>query len=89
MADDIFFSLKFSKVEKMEKPFSDNMIIDTDIQSFCDCLESDLKWKNMWEQLKSGNLHMNLCTWNDCVTDFVFHHRLFGMHSEAIGADKG
>ena len=66
-------------------------------QSAC-CLSSDrlesvaqssLKQKNMWEQLKSGKLHTNLCTLNNCVADFVFHHRLVGIYIEAFGAGKG
>ena len=37
----------------MEKIFRDNWISDADILSFRDRLESDLKRKNMWEQLNS------------------------------------
>ena len=64
-------------------------------QSAC-CLSSDcleraahcLEW-NMWKQLKSGKLHTIVCTWNNCVTDFVFNHRLVHIHSVAFGEDKG
>ena len=57
MADDVLLCLSFAKVEDMEKTFRDIVISDDDILSFRDCLESDLKLKNMWEQLKSGILH--------------------------------
>ena len=42
----------------------------------------------MQEQLNSGKWYTILCTWNNYVTDFVFHHRFIGIHSEAFGADK-
>ena len=60
MADDVFFRLPFAKVEEMDKSFRDNEIRDADVLSFRDRLEtveSDLKRKNMWGQLKSGKLH--------------------------------
>ena len=57
MANDVLLCLPFAKVEDMEKTFRDIVISDDDILSFRDCLESDLKLKNMWEQLKSGILH--------------------------------
>ena len=57
MANDVLLCLPFAKVEYMEKTFTDIVISDDDILSFRDCLESDLKLKNMWEQLKSGILH--------------------------------
>ena len=57
MANDVLLCLPFAKVEDMEKTFRDIVISDDDILSFHDCLESDLKLKNMWEQLKSGILH--------------------------------
>ena len=45
---------------------------------FChDCLESDLKRKNVCEQLMSGKLHTILCSWNNCVN--IFLHRLVGL----------
>ena len=62
MADDVLLCLSFAKVEDMEKTFRDIVISDDDILSFRDCLESDLKLKNMWEQLKSGILHTILCS---------------------------
>ena len=62
MTDDVFFRLPFAKVEEMEKTFRENGISDADVLSFRDRLESDLKRKNMWEQLKSGKLHTILCT---------------------------
>ena len=62
MANDVLFRLPFAKVEEMEKTFRDIVISDDDIQSFRDCLESDLKLKNMWEQLNSGILHTILCS---------------------------
>ena len=77
MANDVFFRLPVAKVEKMEKTFRDNGISDADILSFRDRLESDLKWKNMWEQLKSGKLHTILCSCNNCVTVFLL--RLVGV----------
>ena len=48
MANDVFCCLPFVKVKEMEKTFRDNWISDADILSFCDYLESDLKWNNMW-----------------------------------------
>ena len=57
MANDVLFRLPFAKVEEMEKTFRDIVISDADILSFRDCLESDLKRKNMCEQLMSGKLH--------------------------------
>ena len=62
MAKDVLLRLPFAKVEEMEKTFRDIVISDDDIQSFRDCLESDLKLKNMWEQLNSGILHTILCS---------------------------
>ena len=59
MTNDVFFHLPFAKVEEMEKTFRENVISDADVLSFCDSLESYLKRKNMWEQLK---LHTFLCT---------------------------
>ena len=44
MADDVFFSLPFAKVEKT---FRDNWISDADVLSCRDCLESNLKQKYM------------------------------------------
>ena len=76
----------FAEVKEMEKIFKDNRISDADILSFssCDCLESDLwletKKIYLWEQLKSGKLHMILSletTW------------LAYLDCEAFGADKG
>ena len=52
MADDVLFRVPSAKVEEMKKTFRDNGISDADILSFRDCLESDLKRKNMWEQLE-------------------------------------
>ena len=77
MANDVLLCLPFAKVEDMEKTFRDIVISDDDILSFRDCLESDLKLKNMWEQLKSGILHTILYSSNNCVT--VFLHRLVGI----------
>ena len=48
MANDVLFRLPFAKVEEMEKTFRDNGISDADILSFHDCLESDLKQKNLY-----------------------------------------
>ena len=62
VANDVLFRLSFAKVEEMEKTFRDIVISDADILSFRDCLESDLKRKNMWEHLKSGKLHTILCS---------------------------
>ena len=64
MADDFYFRLPFAKVEEMEKIFRENWISDADVLSFHDSLERDLKWKNMWTQLKSGKLHTILCSQN-------------------------
>ena len=50
-----FFQVEFAKG-----------ISDADILSFCDRLESDLKRKNMWEQLNSGKLHMLLEQLSQC-----------------------
>ena len=80
MANDVLLCLPFAKVEDMEKTFRDIVISDDDILSFRDCLESDLKLKNMWEQLKSGILHTILCSRNNCVT--VFLHRLVGISGQ-------
>ena len=60
------FQMPFVKVKEMEKIFRDNTISDADILSFCDRLESDLKRKNMWEQLNSGKLHMLLEQLSQC-----------------------
>ena len=57
MANDVFYCLPFAKVKEIEKTFRDNWICDADILSFCDHLESNMKQKNMWEQLKSGKSH--------------------------------
>ena len=54
-------------VEDMKKTFRNKCISDADVLSFCDCPESYLKRKNMWEQLKSGKLHTIVCTWNNYV----------------------
>ena len=62
MANDVFFRLPFAKVKKIEKTFRDNGISDADVLSFGDGLESSLKQKNMWEQLKSVKLHTIPCT---------------------------
>ena len=64
MANDVLFNLPFAKIEEMEKTFRDIVIIDADhilSESFGDCLESDLKRKNMRDHLKSGKLHTILC----------------------------
>ena len=68
--NDVIFRLPFAKVEKIEKIFQDNGISHADALSFRDCPESDLKRKNIWEQLKSGKLHTILCTWNNwlCIS---------------------
>ena len=80
VANDVLFRLPFAKVEEMEKTFRDIVISVADILSFRDCLESDLKRKNMWEHLKSGKLHTILCSWNNCVTVFLHTvHRLVGI----------
>ena len=49
MEYDVFFLLPFAKVEEMEtrKTCRDNWISDAGILSFGDCMESDLKQKNM------------------------------------------
>ena len=47
VANDVLVRLPFAKVEEMEKTFRDIVISDADILSFRDCLESDLKRKNM------------------------------------------
>ena len=39
--------------------------------SIPDHLENDLKWKNMWEQARSGKTHTILCSWNNCVTGWL------------------
>ena len=81
MAYAVLFQLPFAKVEETEKTFRENRISNADVLSFRDRLESDLKLKNMWEQLRSGKLHTILsflCTRKNCVTGFVFHHRLVG-----------
>ena len=62
MANDLLFHPPFAKVEEMEKTFRDHWISDADTLSFRECLESDLKAKNTWEQLKSGKLHTILCS---------------------------
>ena len=64
MTNYVLFRLPVAKVEEMEKTVRDNWINDADILSFRDRLESDLKHKNMWEQLESGKLHMILCSSN-------------------------
>ena len=62
IAHDVVSSLPIAEVEEMEKTFRDNWISDADVLSLCDCLESYSKRKNLWEQLKSSNLHMILCS---------------------------
>ena len=95
MANDVFFRLPFAKVEEMEKNIQrhrDHCHRHADVPKFRDSLQSNLKRKNMWEQLKSGKLHTILCTWSNCVTDFVFHHRfvdsLASLDSEELWADN-
>ena len=51
-------------------------------------LDSKLFWQISYTHWYV-RLHTILCPWYNSVTDFVFHHRLIGIHSEAIGADKG
>ena len=81
MAYAVLFQLPFAKVEEIEEIFRENKISNADVLSFRDRLESALKRKNMWEQLRSGKLHailLFLCTRKNCVTGFVFHHWLVG-----------
>ena len=61
MESDVVFRLPIAKVEGTEETFTDIGISDADILSFRDRLESHLKQKDMWKQLKSGKLPTILC----------------------------
>ena len=61
----------------LEKTFRDIGICHADNLSFRARLESNFKRKNLWEQRKSGKLHMILCSCNNWVTVFLL--RLVGI----------